>query len=251
MSKDELRDQLFAKYFEIEDGILATDLVEKLAFIPETYNYLHNLLEKNVRYFDSYSYIRSIKEISQYLIIKLGPCNYIIIDTQKMASLSEEEVAMCFSEQFFIAEFCERPLGSDYSYLDLYHFETYEGEIAELLDFFEQNREVLILPTYLCYKITLGDAFTSFSIDFANSSAQVCFQTPDQFLYEQLFLRYDLSPSRMQDAVSRIGLEHIKAMFESIKNIKIPKTSIPSELYSLYLKVNEKKKNLKYPKDNT
>ena len=35
MSKDELRDQLFAKYFEIEDGILATDLVEKLAFIPK------------------------------------------------------------------------------------------------------------------------------------------------------------------------------------------------------------------------
>ena len=250
MSKDELRDQLFAKYFEIEDGILATDLVEKLAFIPGTFAHLHTILENNIQYFDNYSYIQCIKEVSKYLIIQLNSCNYIIIDTERRKILSTEQIAACFSEQFFIDEFKECPLDSSYSYLDIYQFEIYDGNIAELLDFFEQNREVLILPTYLYYKIALDDAFTSFSIDFANSSAQVCFQTPDQFLYEQLFLRYDLSPSRMQDAVSRIGLERIKAMFESIKNIKIPKTSIPSELYSLYLKVNEKKKNLKYPKDN-
>ena len=147
MSKDELRDQLFAKYFEIEDGILATDLVEKLAFIPETYNYLHNLLEKNVRYFDSYSYIQCIKEVSKYLIIQLNSCNYIIIDTERRKSLSTEQIAACFSEQFFIDEFKECPLDSSYSYLDIYQFEIYDGNIAELLDFFEQNREVLILPT--------------------------------------------------------------------------------------------------------
>ena len=34
MDKESLRDNLFAKYFECKDGILATDLVNQLHFIP-------------------------------------------------------------------------------------------------------------------------------------------------------------------------------------------------------------------------
>ena len=34
MEKTELRNQLFNKYFDIEDGVLVTDLVDKLSFIP-------------------------------------------------------------------------------------------------------------------------------------------------------------------------------------------------------------------------
>ena len=38
MDKDLLRNQLFEKYFEIEDGIFAIDLVDKLSFI-KTYHF--------------------------------------------------------------------------------------------------------------------------------------------------------------------------------------------------------------------
>lgn len=76
---------------------------------------------------------------------------------------------------------------------------------------------------------------TDFYIDFVNATAQMRFQTKDQFLYEQLFLRYDLSPSRMQDAQDKIGIEIMKEMFERIRELRIPKEIIPSDLYQQFL----------------
>ena len=52
------------------------------------------------------------------------------------------------------------------------------------------------------------------------------FQTPNQFLYEQLWFNSDLSPSGMQDA-QLIGKERMNEMFDEVKNIKIPNELIP------------------------
>ena len=46
MDKATLRDTLFQKYFQIEDGILISDFVDKLSFIPKVWNELHFLCEK-------------------------------------------------------------------------------------------------------------------------------------------------------------------------------------------------------------
>ncbi len=61
MDKETLRNHLFQKYFEEKDGVLATDLVDKLSFIPETWEKLHVLCEKNITYFDSFSTLEKIK----------------------------------------------------------------------------------------------------------------------------------------------------------------------------------------------
>lgn len=103
-----------------------------------------------------------------------------------------------------------------------------------LTDFYLQNQEILNLSTSLEYKISIGDAWSYFFIDFANASAQLGFQTLDQFLYEQLFLKFDLTPSRMQDAQSKIGTKKMDEMFLKIKTIKIPTDAIPTDLYRQY-----------------
>lgn len=73
------------------------------------------------------------------------------------------------------------------------------------------------------------------AVDFVNAAAQMGFQIPDQFLYEQLFLNYNLLPSRMQDVKGKIGVERMHEMFEKIKKIIIPKEVIPDDLYQQFL----------------
>ena len=75
-NKEGLRNKLFAKYFEVEEGLNATELVDKLSFIPEVWNKLHTLCENNIEYFDEYSSIDDIKLLNhnekKYLILKSG-----------------------------------------------------------------------------------------------------------------------------------------------------------------------------------
>ena len=62
MRKEALRDILFQKYFQIENGILINGLVEKLSFIPEVWKRLHLLCENNTKYFDCFSSIEKCKK---------------------------------------------------------------------------------------------------------------------------------------------------------------------------------------------
>ena len=48
ISKEQLREQLFSKYFEVEDGVLAIDFVSRLSFIPKIWKELHFMCEKNI-----------------------------------------------------------------------------------------------------------------------------------------------------------------------------------------------------------
>lgn len=247
--KEKLRNKLFAKYFEVEEGINATELVDKLSFIPEVWDKLHTLCENNIEYFDEYSSIDDIKLLNhnekKYLILKLHIYRYIIIDIERKENITEEQFENNFDEDFFVSNFNVRKM-VDYDFLELCDIEKYDGNIEELLDFYTENEQVLNLSKKIHYVLKADNAWTHFHIDFVNASGQLSFETKDQFLYEQLYLRYDLTPTNMQDAQNKIGIEKMKEMFQKIKEIKIPQEVIPSDLYKEYLiKCNEKSKILK------
>lgn len=239
MDKDTLRNKLFEKYFEVNDGVVAKDLADKLSFIKEIWKELHVLCEKNIKYFDKYSRLSAIKILehnkNKYLITKLDICNYVIIDLNKMDNISNEQLKSEFNEEFFIRNFNERKVTSNGNFYDFYDVTNYDGNKHELFDFYVENQDIFNLSSRIDYTIKIDNALTYFIINFAVGSAQLGFQTPDQFLYEQLFLGYDLTASRMQDAGRQIGVEKMKEMFERIPTIKIPKDYIPKELYEQYL----------------
>ena len=247
--KEELRNKLFAKYFEVEEGLNATELVDKLSFIPEVWDKLHTLCENNIEYFDEYSSIDDIKLLNhnekKYLILKLHIYRYIIIDIERKESITEEQFRNNFDESFFVSNFNARKRKDD-NFLMFYDIEKYDGNIEELLDFYMENEQVLNLSKKIHYVLKIDDTWTCFHIDFVKACAQLCFETRDQFLYEQLYLRYDLTPSKMQDAKNKIGLEKMQEMFQKIKEIKIPQEVIPNDLYKEYLiKCNKESKILK------
>ena len=250
--KEELRNKLFAKYFEVEEGVNATELVDKLSFIPEVWDKLHTLCENNIEYFDEYSSIEDIKLLKHndknYLILKLHLYRYIIIDVERKENITEEQFRNSFDESFFVSNFNARKTINNDS-LKFYDVEKYDGNIEELLDFYTENEQVLNLSKKIHYVLKIDDVWTYFHIDFIKACAQLSFETRDQFLYEQLYLRYDLTPSRMQDAQNKIGIEKMQEMFQKIKEIKIPKEVIPIDLYKEYLiKYNEEEKNKIYTK---
>lgn len=235
MDKVILRNSLFEKYFDNKVGIEASDLVATLSFIPETWKKLHEICEDNIKYFDAYSYLNQCKIIhinqNNYLILKLRTLSYVIIDLNKRQNISKKSFENEFNSDFFIIHFNEPK--TDLNIAKLCSINTFnKPEI--LTDFYFKNQEILNLSTSLKYQISIDNAWTYFFIDFVNASAQLGFQTLDQFLYEQLFLNYDLTASRMQDAQSKIGIEKMNEMFSKIKTIKIPIEAIPSDLYKQY-----------------
>lgn len=250
MKKGELRNQLFNKYFDIEDGILATDLVDKLSFIPELWKKLHLLCENNIEYFDALSTLEKIKVISykqkKCLILKLRMFQYVIIDIDKNENITEEEFKEKFDEDFFVNNFDEIKPEDNKTLFNLYHINKYNGDVQELIDFYVENHSLLELSTELHYRLNIEEAWTYFFIDFVNAEVQMGFQTPDQFLYEQLFLRYDLTPSRSQDAQEKIGVSRMQEMFEKIKDLRIPIEVIPNDLYQQFLnQCNTRNYNIK------
>ena len=214
MDKDTLRDNLFRKYFENQDGIEASDLLTTLSFIPEAWKKLHEMCEENIEYFDSFSNLEQCKLIQMndnvYLILKFGILNYIVIDLKQRKNISRQLIDKDFN-----------------------NISTFNNP-EMLIDFYFQNQQILNLSTSLEYKIFIDNAWTYFFVDFINSSIQLGFQTSDQFLYEHLFLNYDLTASRMQDAKSKMGTEKMNEIFSRIKTIKIPIEVIPSDLYEQY-----------------
>lgn len=238
MDKVLLRDMLFLQYFQIEDGVSVKDLNEKLSFIPEVWGNLRALCEKNMRQFDRFSSLEKIKLIEhnqkKYLILKLRMCRYLIIDLDRMVSISREDFQNEFNEEFFINNFNETSVGDD-CFDFFYLLDKYQGDVQELLDFYMENIDVLTLSSRLYCKLGEQDAWTWLFIDYANSSAQLGFQTPDQNLYEQLFLNYDLTPFGMQDAINKMGIDKMREIFSKVSDIKIPKECIPTDLYEQYL----------------
>ena len=51
----------FNKYFQVENDVLVSDLIEKLSFIPEVWNKLRVLCEKNINQFKYYSSFEKFK----------------------------------------------------------------------------------------------------------------------------------------------------------------------------------------------
>lgn len=239
MEKGKLRDKLFEKYFEVDDGVLASELVDKLSFIPETWGNLRSLCVSNVKFFQPFYTLEKVKMLDyhnkKYLILKIRMNKYIIIDVTNKKSLSQEEFLNEFDENFFIANFDEVKLNDVNAFSRRYHILSYNGNIDELLNFYAENEDVLSLSQKIEYTIEIGNAWTYFYIYFPSANARLGFQTPDQFLYENLFLKYDLSPSGLQDAQEKIGLEKMREIFSRIKDIKIPKEYIPKDLYDQFL----------------
>lgn len=239
MDKIALRDILFERYFQIENGILISNLVEKLSFIPEVWKKLHFLCENNIRYYDSFSPLENCKMLEhrqkKYLIIKLIMWRYVIIDVDKMENVTQTEFETEFDEKFFVNNFDEIKEVDESIYSNLYRIEKYEGDVQELVKFYIENQNILNLSSQLYYKLEVGSAWTWFRIDFMNANAQIGFETPDQFLYEQLFLKYDLTACGMQDAQQKMGIEKMQEIFAKIKDIRMPIESIPKDLYQQYL----------------
>ena len=245
MSKDRLRNKLFDKYFEVESGIPLALLNERLSLVRNVWCSLRKLCEESIEHFDYFSSLDAIKMVdlkgSNYLILKLNIWKYVIIDTINNKNISDDVFKNCFDEKFFIDNFAEfsfeeLELDDNTDITNVCNLISYNGDVRTLINFYKENKDVLDLPNFFKYQLGDKNAFTYLFIDFAGYNSQIGFQTPNQFLYEHLFLNPDLTPSTMQDAQECIGVVMMKKMFDKIPFINIPETALPKELYQYYLK---------------
>lgn len=256
MDKNELRDRLFERYFECNDGVLITELMELSKPMVELYSQLKKILveHKTIKLFSNINQVKLINYNNKdYLFFKRSTgLGYLIIDIELNKTLNPEEVRNIFNEEIFIKEFNEESTGLKEEWTDLYHFLKYEGDVKSLIEFYNENKNMFDINTIIFNRLYVGEAWTWLWISLTSGQIQLSFQTEDQFLYECLFLNSDLTPSPMQDATEKMGKEKMLEIFERIKEIRIPNELIPTELLNSSdakkmdnYKINQKVKVLK------
>ena len=228
-----MREMLFSKYFEGE-GIKLSILMNNLVVVTEKYAMFRELLIK-VGGMDWFSSIEDIKEIRyngiDYLFINKSYYVYIVIDLKNKKSLTEDEFFELFDVNFFIENFSDSILLEDEKFLELYHCDECDYGVEEIVNFYYFNKDIFRLPNNIYYRIDIDNFYTSLNIKLSgcHSAIQLSFMSKDQLLYETLFIKSDLTPLGLQDAITKIGQERVREMFEQVSNIIIPISVIPKE----------------------
>ena len=241
--KNKLRNNLFGKFFQNKEGIKASALNTKVKFIIEKYNEINKLLAKEDDRFTLFDNVSFVKKImlndKEYLILRTSSFKFIIIDIDSKKTLDTDMVNDLFSNEFFKQNIDKHGLS------DLYEFIT-TNYTNEIINIYNKSKSVFDIPTQIIYEINIDNASATLIININYDGAILMFNTPDQFLYEQIFLGKDLKPQGM----SSPSLSNDKAfrIANKIKDIVIPYDIIPSDLLLL---INEYElvntiKSLKY-----
>ena len=257
-SKNELRDELFNKYFENEEGVLLSDLVQILSPVTEKGKELRTILFENVKGFHPFSSIYQMKNIEQndnsYLIIRCGAFFYLVIDLDKREVLDKETVKSIFNEDFFISNFAQVQEEKEYiknNGLDTLCYLSCKGDISKVIDFYCLNKELFDNQERINYRLNVEEAVTQLTIDLINDSIQLNFDTPNQFLYEQVFFKGNLTPASLQDAYDKMGRERMLEIIDRVKDIRIPSGLVPAVVFDsepmpkTISSKNDKKQNIK------
>ncbi len=234
--KNKLCDALFSLYFEVtEENVLVKDFLPYFLKIANLYQKFKDILNSCLKDFSWFSNIETIKllnyEETTYFVIKAYMYKYLVIDFQNKKSLSEQEVMSIFNPQFFNQNFSgleNQDVNEEWTF---YHFLECKRNSNKIIEFYMTHQDIFDLPNKIYAEYQMGDAYTYLSMNLANNRAQLGFETLNQFLYEQLYLHLDLTPSKMQDAQNRMSKERMEEMFLEMVNIRIPLSSIPTYFF--------------------
>ncbi len=222
-----IRTSLFAKYFEVEEGMELPKFFEKIEEIRNKWSEFHSIIRKNVPFYYKHDYLKMVKIISKenksYLIIKLHSWDYLVIDLEMEKAIIKEEAKYIFDEEeFFIENFNERERNKNQ-----YLFFNSCKNSKEIIDFYFQNETIFKLPTVIEYCLNVQEAYTGLHIDLVGNFTHLGFYAKRQGLKEQYFLDSNLCFVNDTDIQNRIGKTKMQEMLEQIKTIKIPYEVIP------------------------
>ena len=141
MEKDKLRTILFEQYFKPNNGINIKELLNNTTYITNLYKEFFILLDENIEEYDIYNKVDIIKEIEhnnkKYLIIKISPLQYIIIDLYNYKTLNLESVKKYFKEDLFINNFKE----VNGINIDRYHVLESNKSLFSIVNYYFENAD--------------------------------------------------------------------------------------------------------------
>lgn len=238
---DQIRANLFNQMLQNEKGILITDLISKLHNISRIWNIFNEMCQRNVTHFAFFHTIQQLRRIrfyhQDYLFLRFGSCQFLIMNLTERKNLKEEEAKKIFNPIFFDAYFNEKKP----------RIETFKGNVEEFIYFYENYQNIFHLNTRIVYALSMKENTITFSYNFASYSAQLHFRSQNQTLYENIELNGDLSPYGLQDATKKMSSSLMVEIIEKVKLLKIPSASLPDDLKSLYKEIlKEEKKEISF-----
>ena len=150
-----LKETLFEKYREINEGMELEKFMEKIEAIRNIWQEFHHKLRNTIPYFYKQEQVKDLKKVEKdhsiYLIIRLHAWDYLIIDLQTKKAVEKKVAQLIFEDTFFVETFKEIPKEKNYIFIN-------KGDKTEtLVDYYLQYEDILKGTTFIDYKVCLGE----------------------------------------------------------------------------------------------
>lgn len=216
-----------------EEYITLEELLKKLEPISKIWADLKNILIKDCNNkFCFWKSIKKIKTLDNYIIIKIGLWEYIIIDSLNKKSLTDEECKTIFDEQFFLTHFNEPETENKFS--DMYYFENAgtQETINSLIKYIDIYQDLLMQENSIYYSINYLNSRVDINIKFAKLETTLGFATFKNFENNSYpsnvnYLFFNKSAEITGASNSTNNHESLLAMGKRAPKIRIPLSVIP------------------------
>lgn len=245
MSKECLREKLFSKFENVDEGILITDFLNKTNVIRDKWNTLRNYVVEEDDFFCMYPNLVKIVDYNnkKYLIVSFRHYSYMIMDITDNKVLNEDEVRKIFNQQFFLENLEEIKMNSEDEFFQVLDISYNDVDVQKVYDYVDENEEYFNINPNIFYKVYEENSEAVINLSLNKPSSILMFLTKDQYLYDHLFMNERLESLGMQDSVKKIGLDKSKEYFKRLKNIKIPYDEIDEKILNLII---QKEDNMTY-----
>lgn len=205
-----LKETLFEKYREINEGMELEKFMEKIEAIRNIWQEFHHKLRNTIPYFYKQEQVKDLKKVEKdhsiYLIIRLHAWDYLIIDLQTKKAVEKKVAQLIFEDTFFVETFKEIPKEKNYIFIN-------KGDKTEtLVDYYLQYEDILKGTTFIDYKVCLGEIQSCFYFDLIRNRS--------------FFKVYD----KKQGIKEQYDLEKNQELIQYLKSIKIPSNLLPEEI---------------------
>jgi hypothetical protein len=229
--QQELFELFFNKQIN-EDHFRVSEIMGIMNIHTLKWKELYEVLKINSKDFDDYTNISKVKIIkyneSTYLIIKTNIWNYLCIDITKKIVVGFGKDLYPFNEDFFINNFDEDKLEHPNLFYNSLSFN--EKEVPTLVNFIEENGNVLLEPNFFSYEINDKKDFkASLMFDIDRGKLTVYLGNINHHgNVNYIFFNSDLLPVGVSNQTG--NKEELFNMAIRVRDIKIPISVFPKHL---------------------
>ena len=222
---NQLQLSLFDKLYNQCDDTLLSDVIDSYKSVSEVWSDFNNLLSSLV---DDNVKVYKVKEIGDYLIIKLNIFEYIVIDLENRVCLDESLVEDIFGEEYFVDEFREDK--DTFKFFDFINID----ELEDVIEFYNNNSEVILGNRNIRYEYQNENGRIGIDYNFVSDTINLYIHGFGEVMrVNYIFFDKSLNPIQVTNPTG--NMDDLRVLANRVKDLRIPGALMYSKVKRLKL----------------